>query len=232
VSFAQCSSPVAGSLNPLLLCTKWMLAALPHHRECNNLHRWAYLDQNRYRARYPDHWKGPHWEELFANVYIRPANWRFENVELRKCYRLGQVACRAMVDLALESTLCADRVEVHLFLCISSESADSLWCHFGKEGSWTFGYDKALPVVFVSLPSPFYAQETQHPASSPLGPWRVVCWWGILFPLLRRAKSSFFGHCAQIQRQSHVGLFQLYLTSSPCHSCRHVENLQHIRCCF
>jgi hypothetical protein len=51
---------------------------------------------------------------------------------------------------------------------------DSLQCHFGKEGSRTFGFDEALPGVFVSPPSPFYAQETEHPASSLLGPRRVV----------------------------------------------------------
>jgi hypothetical protein len=53
-------------------------------------------------------------------------------------------------------------------------SADSLQCHFGKEGSQTFGFDEALPGVFVSQPSPFYAQETQHPASSLLGPRGMV----------------------------------------------------------
>jgi len=46
-------------------------------------------------------------------------------------------------------------------------------CHFGKEGSRAFGYDEALPGVFVSQPSPFYAQETLHPASSLLGPRHV-----------------------------------------------------------
>jgi len=52
--------------------------------------------------------------------------------------------------------------------------ADSLQCHFGKEGSRTFGYDEALPGVFVSQPSPVYAQETQHPASALHGPQRVI----------------------------------------------------------
>jgi hypothetical protein len=78
------------------------------------------------------------------------------------------------VESALESALCIGRVAVHLFLCLSSVSADSLQCHFGKEGSRTFGNDEALPGVFVSQPSPCYAQETQHPASSLLGPRRVV----------------------------------------------------------
>jgi hypothetical protein len=36
------------------------------------------------------------------------------------------------------------------------------------------GFDEALPGVFVSYHSPLYAQQTQHPASSRLGPWRVV----------------------------------------------------------
>jgi len=75
-----------------------------------------------------------------------------------------------VVESALGSAHCVSRVEVHLFLCISSESADSMRCHFGKEGSRTFGFDEALPGVFVLQPSPFYAQETQHPAASLLGP--------------------------------------------------------------
>jgi hypothetical protein len=59
---------------------------------------------------------------------------------------------------------------MHLFLCVSSVAAESLQCHFGKEGSRTVGYDEALPGVFVSQPSPVYAQESQHPASFLLGP--------------------------------------------------------------
>jgi len=42
----------------------------------------------------------------------------------------------------------------------------------------------------------------------------------------------FFGHFGHIQGQAHVGLFQLYPTSLPCHSSRHVETLQEISCCF
>jgi hypothetical protein len=63
---------------------------------------------------------------------------------------------------------------VHLFRCVSSMSADSLLCNIGKVGSWTFGYDEALPGVFVSQRSHFYAQETQYPTSSRLIPRRVV----------------------------------------------------------
>jgi len=85
-----------------------------------------------------------------------------------------EVECRADVESALESALCVGQVEVHLFLCVARVSADSLRCHFGKEGSRTFGFDEALPGVFVSQPSPFDAPETQHPASSLLGPRHVV----------------------------------------------------------
>jgi hypothetical protein len=78
------------------------------------------------------------------------------------------------VESPLESALCFGLGEVRQFLCVSSVSADSLRCHFGKEGSRAFGYNEALPGVFVSQPSPIYAQETQHPASSLLGPRCVV----------------------------------------------------------
>jgi hypothetical protein len=53
-------------------------------------------------------------------------------------------------------------------------SADALQCHFAKEGSMTFGCDRALLGVFVLQPSPVYAQETQYHASSLLGTQRVV----------------------------------------------------------
>jgi len=174
VAFTLCSSPVAGSLNPLLLSTKWMLAAFPHHRECTNLHQSAYLDQNRYRAQYPHHWKTMHREELYANEYIWLANWRFEKVELWKCFPLGQVVGRAVVESALESALWVSRVKVHLFLCISSVSADSARCHPSKEASRLFRFDEELPGVFVLQPSLCGHHETQHPASSLLWPRRVV----------------------------------------------------------
>jgi len=45
-------------------------------------------------------------------------------------------------------------------------------------------------------------------------------------------RKALFGDLGHIQCQVHVGLFQLYLTPLPCHSCRHVENLQDISCCF
>jgi hypothetical protein len=52
--------------------------------------------------------------------------------------------------------------------------ADALQCHFGKEGSWTCGFDEALPGVFVLQPSSCHALETEHPASSLLSPQCMV----------------------------------------------------------
>jgi len=64
---------------------------------------------------------------------------------------------------------------------------------------------------------------------SNLGPWFLN---EIFRFLYCGARKAFFGHFGHIQRQAHVGLFQLYLTSLPCHSYRYVENLQDISCCF
>jgi hypothetical protein len=42
------------------------------------------------------------------------------------------------------------------------------------------------------------------------------------------ARKVVFGHFGHIQRQAHVGPFQLYPTSLLCHSCRHVQNVPDI----
>jgi hypothetical protein len=103
--------------------------------------------------------------------------------------------------------------------------ADSFRCHFGKKGSWKFGYYKALPGVFVSQPSLYYAQVTQYPASGLFG---FGAWFLIeIFRFLNcGARKAFCGHFGHIQRRAHVGLFQLYPTSMPCRSCSYVEHLQ------
>jgi len=66
-------------------------------------------------------------------------------------------------------------VEVYLCLCASSMPADSLLCHFGKEGSHPFDFQELLPGDFQSLPSLCYAPETQLLASSLLGLRCEVC---------------------------------------------------------
>jgi len=70
---------------------------------------------------------------------------------------------------AVESAFCVGWVEVDLFLRVSGVSGDFLRCHCGKQVTWAFGCDEALPGGFLLQPSPCYAKETQHPASSLLG---------------------------------------------------------------
>jgi hypothetical protein len=56
------------------------------------------------------------------------------------------------VQWALEAILFVTRVEEHMFICISSVSADTSQRNLGKEGNWTFAFNKALPGVCVSQP--------------------------------------------------------------------------------
>jgi len=52
-------------------------------------------------------------------------------------------ALESVLESALDSAVCVGWAEVHLFLCVSSVSADSLRCHFDKEGSRASGFDEA-----------------------------------------------------------------------------------------
>jgi len=155
------------------------------------LHQSAYLDHNLHCAGYPGHmhpmYKTEHREENNVNTYIGLANWQFGNIELRHCFWVAWVALqvevvfRAEVASALESAVCVGLVEMHLFLGISSVSADSLRCHFGKEGICPSGFDEAWPGVFLSQPSPCYAPETPRPTSSLLRLQLEVSWSDIAF---------------------------------------------------
>jgi len=109
-----------------------------------------------------------------VNTHIRPANLKFGNVELRKCYLLGRVVFWVDGALALELAVCVRWMEVQLYLFVSSVSEESVRFDFGKEGIRPCHLDKALPVVFLLQPSSFYAQETQNPPSSHIGPSREV----------------------------------------------------------
>jgi hypothetical protein len=53
------------------------------------------------------------------------------------------LALELALELALDSAVCVGWAEVHLFLCVSSMSADTLRCHFGKEGIQASGFDEA-----------------------------------------------------------------------------------------
>jgi len=167
-------------------------------------------------------------------MFISPANRRFEEIELRECYRLGRVgrvACRADVESARESSLCVGRVEVHLFLCVSGMSADSCGAILARKAAGRLVLTKHCQVSLYRSLHLVMPRKLNTPLLlfSDLGAWflnEIFCF------LYCGARKAFFGHFGHIQRQAHVGLFQLYPTSLPFHSCRHVENVHPISCCF
>jgi len=164
-------------------------------------------------------------------MYIRPGNWLFQMVELWKCYRLGRVACRAEVESAVESALCVGQGEVHLFLCVSIVSADSCGAILSRKAAGRLGMTKHCRVSLYRSPHLFIPRKLNTPLVLffDLGAWFFEEMFRFLYCGARKA---FFGHFGHIQCQAHVGLFQKYPTSLPCHSCRHVENLQDISWCF
>jgi hypothetical protein len=83
-------------------------------------------------------------------------------------------ALQSDLESALESAVCVGWSEEYMCLCLSSPSVDSLRYHLCKEGIRACGFDEALAGVLLLQPSSLYAQRTQHPASSLLGPWEVV----------------------------------------------------------
>jgi len=107
------------------------------------LHQSAYLDQYLNCAGYPGHmhhvkqFQGR--EEICENTYIQHANWTFGNVELGHGYWVAPVVYRAEVAFlaevvsALESDSCVGWLQIHLFLWVSSMSAEFSQCHDGKQ---------------------------------------------------------------------------------------------------
>jgi len=172
-------------------------------------------------------------------MHIRPANWWFRDIEHWECHRLRRVVIRTQVasavelalELALEYAVCVGGVEVYLFLCVSSMSADCLLCHYGKGGILVCGFDETSPGVFLSQPSRFICRKINSTLllCSDLGTMfldEILCF------LYCSTWKPFFGYCGHVQGQAHVGLFQLNTTSLPCYRSRHVEHLQDISCCF
>ena len=84
-------------------------------------------------------------------------------------HRMAPAAFWVEVAFVLVSAVCVKLEEVRLCLRASSVSVDLLRCHFDKERSSQFDCHKPSPGVVLSQLSPFYPQEIQHPASSPLG---------------------------------------------------------------
>jgi hypothetical protein len=155
----------------------------------------------------------------------------FHNFRFPQHHLVAQVVFREV--MAFRAEVPPGLMVVRRFLSASSVSADSLLYHFGMEGSRPYDFCKPLPGVFPSQPSPSDAQENELLASSFLfsdfgGSFlnKLLCF------LYGGARKPAFGHFCHIQGKAHVGLFQLYPTSLPRHSSRHVENLQEISCCF
>jgi len=177
------SSSLSGSLIRLLSSAKWMSAALPQSRWCTNLwivhHQSANLEQNLYRACDPWHmhqdWKIEQWEGKYVYTHIRVGHLPFRSTDFPHYHQVAQVAFPVEMAPVL--------VEVHASLCASSLSVDALLCHFGKEGSCPCDFHKQLPVVYLSQPSPFHAQEIRHPVSSVFGRLCDLSWLVVVFPL-------------------------------------------------
>jgi len=173
----------------------------------------------------------PRREEVYANTHIQPAYWRFQTVELRKCYQLGQMVCREEVESELESALCfAGWRCTCSFVCRAClrflRGALSVW----KEASHLI-LKKHCQVTIYCSRHRFMPRTLNTPLLhfSDLGAW----FRNELFRLpYCGARDTFFSHFGPIPWQPHVRLFKLYPTSLPCHSCRHVEKLQDFVCCL
>jgi len=143
------------------------------------------LEYNLYRACdlwYMHHdWKIQHWEVEYVYTPIRVVHLLFQCFDFAHCRQVAQVAFWAEVTQVV--------VEVHPCLCVSSVTADSLLCHFGKEGSCPFDIYESLLGAFLSPPSPFYIQDTKFLASSLLGLWHEVSRLVGASPQLQCAKS-------------------------------------------
>jgi len=189
VPFSQLSYSLSGSVKWLLSSSKWQSAALPHSWLSSHLwmdlHQSANLEWNHYRGCDPwnidQDWKIERWEALYVYTHIRVAHLLFRSFEHSHCHQVGQVVFRASVAPVM--------VEVHLCLCASSVSVDSLLCHIRKEDCCLCDFHEPLPAVFLSQLSHCYAWQPQHPASSLLGLRRQVSWSAVAFPLSRHAKT-------------------------------------------
>jgi len=199
------------------------------------LYQSANLEYNLHCGCYPWHmhqdWKFEHSVEEHVNMHIQLAHSPFGNLELPQCHWVAQMPSWVEWVSVLGSPVWVGLVEGHMFLCASSVSADFFVCHLDTEGSHPCDFHKQLPSGFLSGPSPFYAQETQLPASSLHGLLRKVF-------LICCCVSSIVAHknpplaIWPYSRQCACRLFLLYPTSLPCHSTRHIENLLENSRCF
>jgi len=126
---------------------------------------------------------------VYVNTHIRVVNCQLGNNKLPHSHQVARMALWAEVGSVIVSPVCVGRVEVHRHLDASSVCADSSPCHLGKEGRYLCGCDEAQLRVFLSQPSPLYAQESQITVSTLPILWHEVSWFGVVFPLLRPTKT-------------------------------------------
>jgi len=154
----------------------------------------ANLEYNLYHTCYAWHihydWKIQCLEVENVYMQIWMANLPFHNFDFHPCHLVAQVVFR--VEVTLLATLSQILVEVRQFLSASSMSANSVLYDSGIEGSRQYDLYKPLRGVFLSQPSPFYAQQTQLLTSSLLGLRPEVSWLLVAFPLLQDVKTLFW----------------------------------------
>jgi len=168
---------------------------------------------------------------MYIHMYIWLANWSFGNIELQNCYRLvgwhsGQRWHRLWSRLSKS---------VWWRCTCSFASPECLQIH----GSATMVRKASCHVVMMKPSWVSFKVSLHH--CMPRGfntPLHLFLDRGLIFLdqvfrfLYCGPRQPSFGHFGHIQGQLHVGLFQQYPTSLPCHSSRHVENVHEISSCF
>jgi len=169
-------------------------------------------------------------EGLYANTYIRRANWRFQTVEPRRCYRFGAGGVPGGGGVSAGAALCVGQGRCTCPLCLQ-RVCGFFAAPFGEEGAGHFGYDEVCRVSLYRSLHLCMPRKLNTPLLlfSDLGAW-------FLNEIFR------FLYCGA--RKAFLAILAIFngRRMSDCSSCtrppclaivaRHVENLQDISQCF
>jgi len=199
------------------------------------LHDSAYLDQNLYRAGFPgrmhQEYKIQHRQEKYVNTRIQPAHCWFRYMELQNCYGFGawhsghswrplwgrlSVSVRSGCTCSFASAAC---LQILSCAIVAKKPSGHVVITTHSHGSVYRSPHICMPIK-LNTPLLHFTDLSARSVDA------------VLRFHYCSVRKPFFGHFGHMQGQAHVGLFQLYPTSLPCHSSSHVENLQEIRCCF
>jgi hypothetical protein len=122
---------------------------------------------------------------MYLNIHIWAALCQFVNIMLQNWYQWERVVFEGEPVSALVAAVYLADMEVHMFVCVSSMSADSLSCHFGKEGIQPCGIDKAYLVVVLLQSLSGYERYNQLPSSWHFGTSHNVSWLDNVLPPLQ-----------------------------------------------